>query len=265
MPAPELFDGTHGLISYGKTKTGPSSQKRQAMDAWRIAVGIHEFVIPFDDWLATQKRLGVNKMCRSAKYEVGILKGVLRCGCGSRMDIRTYCKNGKTFSYYYCAAMARQGKTACNTEYIKVECVEDAFLRQLRKIRFSPEYIRKRKAATDQYDIEALQSEITQAQKSIDNLTSALTIAMESPAAAHIIVQIEKLDARKRELENELRQARKLYFENQGLEETEKMIYENICYLLDNFDQISYVGKNELIKKIIKKCVFENGNLHIVF
>lgn len=265
LPEPELFDGRHGLISYGKTKTGLSAQRKQSMDTWRIAIGIHEPVIPFPDWLAVQKRLGINKMYRSAKYEVGILKGVLRCSCGARMDIRTYKKNGIIFSYYYCSAMARKGKSFCNTDYIRVSSVEDAFLRELRKIRFSPEHIHLRQESADQHDIDSLQAEIARVEKSIDNLTSALTLAMESPAACHIIAQIEKLDRQKKNLESELLQARRQQFENHGLEESEKMIYENICYLLDNFDQISYTGKNELIRKTIKLCVYDKGCLRIVF
>ena len=38
-----------------------------------------------------------------------------------------------------------------------------------------------------------------------------------------------------------------------------------MCYLLDNFDSIEYNAKNELIRKIVKKCILEDKNLRIIF
>lgn len=265
LPPESHFDGKHGLIAYGRTKTAETSQKRQDMTSWSISIGIHEPVLSFEDWFAVQKRMGVNKMYRSAKYEIGILKGVLRCSCGSRMDIRTYMKNGIIFSYYYCAAMARQGKEHCNSGFTRVDQVDESFLKQLRCMRLNPDNICLRKETPfPQQDTAALQTELKDIQKSLDNLTDSLMQAMESPAAAYIIAKIEKLDKQKTALENKLRQSKKKDLEEKSLEEKKKIIHENICYLLDNFENISYTGKNETIKKIVKSCVFDGKSLRII-
>lgn len=266
LPDPALFDGKKGLIGYGKTKTGKTTQKRQEKSDWAIAVGIHDPVIPAANWIAAQNRLGINKMVRSSKYECGILKGVIRCRCGARMDVRTYRKNGRIFSYYYCTDMFRQGKSRCSTDYIRIEQVEEAFLKQLRKIRFSPDGFKLRQDTDPSLqNVSALKEELKQTAAAIDNLTAALMSASDSPAAAYIVTKIEDLDKQKKALETDLRRAALRDASSRTVQETEAFIHENIRYLLDNFDSVEYAGKNELIRKIVRKCILEDGNLHIIF
>lgn len=266
LPDKSLFDGTKGLIGYGRTKTTSTSQRAIAMDNWTIAVGIHSPVIDAAEWIAAQHRLGINKILRTAKHEYGILKGVLRCRCGSRMDVRTYVKNGLTFSYYYCAKMSRQGKGSCNTNYVRVDEIEKAFLNELRFLRLNPSSIKQRSQAESILDARVLRSEIRSLEESIHNLTGALSQAMETAAAGYIIKQIADLDRKKSILESSLRKAEVQALAQKSLEETEQEIYASICYLLDNFDAISFSGKNELIRKTIKSCTLDvdTKNLRII-
>lgn len=268
LPEPSQFDGAKGLIGYGKTKTinGKTAQEKQGMANWTIAIGIHEPVIPAHEWIAAQTRLGINKKIRTAKYESGILKGVIRCSCGARMDVRTYVKNGILFSYYYCSDMHRQGPEKCSSGYVRVEKVEQAFLNQLGKIRFNPGGFRLRDTADENLlSSEALKIEIRNVQAAIYNLTANLMQALDSTASGYIIAKIEELDRQKKTLEAGLRRAELREESKRSSEEVEKQILENISYLLDNFDSISYKGKNELIRKTIKKCVFDGSSLRIVF
>lgn len=57
------------------------------------------------------------------------------------MNIRTYKKNGSLFSYYYCPKMAREGVSACDTGYTRVDDIDDRFLQELKKIKLSPDSI----------------------------------------------------------------------------------------------------------------------------
>lgn len=264
LPEQSLFDGKNGLIGYGKTKSG-STQKKQDISSWSIAIGIHEPVLSSEDWIAAQKRLGTNKQLRTAKHEVGILKGVLKCSCGSRMDVRTYYKNGTRFSYYFCDKMFRQGKEVCNSEYIRIETIEEAFINQLRKIRLSPSGLKIINKNISGRNPDTIRSSIRQTDDAIRNLTTALSKSMDSPAMNYIIQQISELDKQKKTLEFELRKTLLQEAANKSAEEEEKEIYQNICYLLDNFEEISYSGKNELIKKIIKKCVYDGDSMRITF
>lgn len=266
LPDVSLFDGTKGLIGYGKTKTDDVNQKRQRKGDWNIAIGIHEPVVSSSDWIAVQKRLGSNKMFHAAKHESGILKGVIRCRCGARMDVRTYVKNNIMFSYYYCVDMARQGRDKCNSEYVRVNVVEDALFDELMQIRFNPERLHlKNDVFSDFQNSTAVRTEIRKLDSSIERLTSALMQADGSTAAGYIIKQIEELDSRKQTLQTELRRAELKESQDKTNADAEKEILGNICYLLDNFDTISFSGKNELIRKIIKKCTFDGENLDIEF
>ncbi|GFI46200.1 DNA-invertase hin [Lachnospiraceae bacterium] len=266
LPDQSLFDGTKGLIGYGKTKTGKASQKKCDKKDWSIAIGIHGPVIPAPDWIAAQKRLGVNKMFHTPKHEIGLLKGVLKCNCGARMDVRTYVKNNIRFSYYYCIHMARMGRQYCNSEYVRIEIIDQLFIDHLQKIKLNPAILKsKRSDNIALQDADSIKSEIKKLQSSIDNLTSALTQAMGTAAAGYIISQISELDSQKKKQEEELRNILLKEAETKSAEEIEQQLYNDICCLIDNFDNIDYAGKNELIRKIVKKCLFDGESLRIIF
>ncbi len=268
LPEPDLFDGKKGLIGYGRTKTGASSQKIQDKSNWIISIGIHEPVIPATQWIAVQNRMGVNRFIHtSVKHECGILRGVIRCRCGARMDVRTYTKNGISFSYYYCSDMARQGKQKCNSGYIRIEEVEQSFLQQLRDIRLTPACIKMRELPSVVTDIKAVKSDLQTTEESIRNLTLALAQAMDTAASGYIIKEITELDKKKNSLELSIRKAEVHMQAERDAAATRKDVYNSICYLLDNFDDISYTGKNELVKKIVKTCILdtETKSLRIVF
>lgn len=265
LPDPSTFDDQKGLIGYGKTKISKTSQPRQHIASWTIGVGIHDFVISSGDWISAQKRLGINKMFRTPKYQCGILKGVIHCKCGARMDVRTYIKNETQFSYYYCINMARKGKNSCNTSYIKVSHVDDTFLSQLKNIRFNSNSLKPGKPDTFCCNPPVIKKEIHQLERSIRNLTSALAQAMDSSASAYIIQQINHLDSQKEKLNATLKKTELNLAIRKSPAETEVELYENICYLLDHFNSIEYTGKNELIRKIVKNCVLDENNLRIIF
>lgn len=267
LPDQSLFDGQSGLIGYGRTRTSADAQRTQIKSNWTISIGIHEPVIPAADWISVQKRFGVNKLIRTAKYNCGLLKGVLRCKCGARMDIRTYTKNNITFSYYYCTSMARQGKQKCNSGYIRIEGVDQSFLNQLRRLRLNPDSLKLRKDSDDLPDAKSLRSQIRTMDESIRNLTAALEQALDTSAIGYIIRKISELDKEKHSLEISLQKAELRILSAKSDAEIEAEIYQSICYLLDNFDTIDYRGKTELIRKIVKKCILdtETNDLRILF
>ena len=263
LPEKEQFDGTRGLIGYGRTKQSGKSIKT---DTWSIAIGIHKPVIPAADWIKCQERFGQNKMYRGNKYESGILKGVIRCKCGARIDVRTYVKNNSLFSYYYCSKMSRQGKTACSTGYIKVETVDNLFIQKLREIKLNPDCITLKTKST-YVNTDKIHADLKKTCDSIRNLTNALMENSESSASSYIIAQIEKLDKEKKLLEKKLSVAEKNNRDAATAAETKETVYHNICKLLDNFDDMTYNEKNELLKNTVTSCVLEEeeNELRIIF
>lgn len=263
LPDQRLFDGANGLIAYGRTS---STDKNVHNHTWTIAIGIHEPVLSGKEWTDAQARLGHNKMYRSNKYESGILKGVLRCRCGSRIDIRTYTKNGLLFSYYYCAAAIRKGHSYCNSGYARVDKIDRLFRERLHQIRIDPSLIILRQDEPQAVaDTGQMQEELSRLDQSIHNLTAALMEHSASSAASYIIAQIEQLDAQKRQLEYNLQLAELSRQQAENAARNRETVYQQICTLLENFDDLSYLQKNEFIKKMVKTCTLDGETLDIMF
>lgn len=263
LPDQRLFDGSNGLIAYGRTS---SVDKNVHNHTWTIAIGIHEPVMSGKDWVAAQGRLGQNKMFRSNKYEIGILKGVVRCRCGSRIDIRTYAKNNILFSYYYCAAAARKGRAYCDAGYVRVDKIDELFLERLRQIRIDPSIITLRQNAQPAVaDTGQMREGLNRLNQSIQNLTNALMEHSASSASTYIITQIEQLDAEKKQLEYNLQLAEISRREAESTARNREAVYGQICLLLENLEDLSYRQKNELIKKMVKTCTLDGDTLEITF
>lgn len=265
LPPPSLFDGAHGLMSYGKHTTEKDKRLVQSKDSWTISIGIHEPVVSASDWINAQKRLGVNKTFRKGKHSVGILKGVLTCKCGAKMTARTYVKNNIRFSYYFCDKRVRQGREYCESDYVRVDMIDELFLKQLQKIRISPDHIQLQDYSDEESNISAIQKELEIVTASINNLAKSLRENISSPAAKYIVNQMEEVDAQKTALEAALRRAEQIEQNKKNAANTIQTVYNNVCYLVDNFDKLSYEEKNELIRKTVKTCRLDGNELSIIF
>lgn len=261
----ELFDGAHGCIRYGRTRNGKERQTTQTPDCWTVAVGLHDYVVSSSDFIAAQKRLGINKTFRKGKYPVGILKGVLTCRCGAKMTARTYVKNGIRFSYYYCDKRVRQGKEYCCSQYVRVDMIDELFLNELKKIKINPDFIRLQIMDTDDADIGSLQVELNAIETQLGNLAKALAENSSSSAAKYIIARMEDLDKQKASLKTSIAKAELLTESKKMAASSRQQVYENICYLVDNLDKLSYSEKNELVRKTVKSCSLQEKNLNIIF
>ena len=263
LPDERCFDGTKGLIAYGRTK-GTAQKRILTSENWIISIGIHDWVFSSDDFIAIQKRIGQNKQIRKQKHEVGILKGVLRCKCGRLMHNRVYIKNGKMFAYYYCQERDRKGLQYCDAEFVKIDVIDDMFFDKLREIRLNPEYVYLA-TSNGTADTDGLKKEIRAVERSLENLATQLQENISSTASKYIISQMETLDRKLDSLNRELHSEEVRKANEKTEEEERKEVFNNICFLLDNLDMLSYKEQNELVRKIVKRCVLDGKNLSISF
>ena len=259
-----MFDGTKGLIGYGRTQ-GTENKKKLGMEDWVIAVGIHDYVIPANDWIAVQERMGQNKQVRTLKYEVGILRGVLRCRCGRTMQNRVYIKNNRMFAYYFCPDRDRKGICYCNADFVKIETIDTLFMDKLMSMRIDEDFIKPQHNQHSLADVGVLKKEIHSTEAALENLTHQLQENLASTAAKYIVQQMEHLDKKLSALNNQLQYEELRNNKEKSEVEERKEISKNICFLLDNFDDMSYKEKNELIRRTVKKCVLDGTNLEISF
>lgn len=265
MASKELFDGMHGCIRYGRTKAGREKMLTQPYSNWTIAVGTHDYAVTSSDYIAAQKRLGINKSFRTGKHSVGILKGVLTCKCGAKMTARTYIKNGIRFSYYFCDKRVRQGREYCDSEYVRVNMIDELFMNQLKKIKINPDFIKPQITETEDADIDTLNTELDSVIAQIGNLAKALSENSSSSAAKYIIAQMEELDRQQAALRSAIEQAELMEERKKTAADNMQTVYKNVCFLVDNFDHLSYSEKNELIRKTVRSCILNGKNLDIIF
>lgn len=256
--AEQLFDGSRGLIGYGR--------KKNASSPYTIALGIHDWVISGEDWVQAQRRMGVNKYLRASKYDFGILKGVLRCRNGHRTVIKAYNQGDRQYRFYFCAVRERQGRAYCDTHHIQMDRVDDLFIRKLKELKLDKSRITLQDFPdAPVFDEKAALKRRDAIRSRIGNLTAVLGEAEGQASAKYILEQINQLDQELRELEAAIQDGRRQAGLAKKRDNTLDYVYNQICYLLDNFEILEYKEKNELIRKIVKECVFDNGKLKIVF
>lgn len=266
------FDGQHGVMIYGRTSETTGTHKANSPEEWTVCVGLHEPIIDSTTWLSVQKRFGINKIDKTRKHKIGILKGVLRCGkCGCLM--RTKYKYDKEYnidySSYFCKTREKYGVSKCNMRFTDISLLDDQVLTILKEISIDKSYIYKYMKCDSMNNVKSSKQEVKKIicslETKIDNLTTALQDSSASSAAKYIVKEIERLD---RELLSHKAELRELEFrdaEKKDFESSVNETYLQVCGLVKRFDSLSYDEKNELIKHLIKECYWDGETLRISF
>lgn len=215
-----------------------------------------------------QARFAQNKFDKTMKYDVPLLKGVLRCSCGSIMCVARKKKKEGVSSWYYCLKRMRQGKEVCDSHHIKCELLDQKVLELLQSIKRDPGVIQKFAEQNTEVlsgpDPKVLASKINTCQTRIDRLVSSLSLAADSSAQKYILAELERLDleiqALRREHNLALAVERKRSLQQQ---DTLSKVSE-INRLVSDLDSFSAAEKNAIVKDVIKKCVWDGESLSIM-
>ena len=74
----DKWDGTHGVMMYGRSSIKSGKHVVQPPEKWIICLGYHKPFISAEKWLSVQKRFQQNTFDKAMKYEIPLLKGILR-------------------------------------------------------------------------------------------------------------------------------------------------------------------------------------------
>ena len=140
----DKFDGTRAIMSYGRTAGG--KQKKHISnppEKWVISVGLHAPLWTSEKYIAIQERFGNNKIDKTRKHKIGILKGVVKCKCGYTMRVqhkvdKTY---NKTYDNYFCNLRNRRGVAFCDMPFTPVETMDNAVIEILKQIKLDKSMI----------------------------------------------------------------------------------------------------------------------------
>lgn len=263
----ELWDGKHGIIIYGRTSERSNKHVKNPPEKWIVCVGKHEPFMASEKWLRVQRQFTHNIFDKTMKYDVPLLKGVLRCGCGCLMSVSRKKKLQGVSSWYYCSKRTKQGKEYCPQGHIKIDVLDGKVLELFKQIEGSPSSIRKY-VKTEKKDVsrhKTILSQIGGTENKIQTLTNNLSTNNNSTASKYIIAEIEKLDASLSSLRKELVKADAAKRKYKNTEQLVKEKTDQITHLMKHIDTIPPEEQNEIAKTVLKRCVWENNELFIEF
>lgn len=255
----EKWDGTHGVMVYGRTCQKNKNQRKQPPEKWIVCAGYHKPFIPARQWLAVQECFKKNTFNKATKYDVPLLKGVVRCKCGCLMAVSRKKLKSCILSHYYCRKRNQQGIEACDMPFIKCDILDNKALDIFKKIEADPEaiieYTSTEKPKDNTKILQSLETQVAHIQTKIEHLTEILCDAEGSSAARYIIAQIEKedlnLSAARREIE--ITKAALRHEKNTTRDVKERA--SQVASLIHGLDGFSASEKNA----IVQECIW-NGN-----
>ena len=264
----ESWDGTHGVMVYGRSSEKNRKHVLQSPDKWIVCIGYHKPFISAEKWLAAQERFKKNTFDKAMKYDVPLLKGVVRCAkCGCKMAVaRKKLKSG-ILSHYYCRKRNQQGIEACDMGFIKCTVLDNKVLDAFRKIEADPETIRQYLGDEPVQDngkkIKELESRAGRIRAKIERLAESISDAEESTAAKYIIAQIEKEDLNLSAVSRELEILKAETRRQQGRHQSAEQRIQEIANLVGNLDGLSSSEQNMLAKDIIQECTWDGDTFFL--
>lgn len=264
----EVWDGTHGVMIYGRTTERNKKHELNAPNKWRVCLGQHKPIMDASKWLKIQNQFTHNIFSKIMRYEIPLLKGILRCSCGRLMSLsRKQRTRGGVSTWYCCPRRVRYGKEVCNMSQIKAEFLDNKAIDIFTQIRHDPKVINSYIQTTPHSNFstkkKSIEKQMLTCQTKITNLTSALS--EDTTAIKYIVKEIERYDKELSKLTHNLTalQAEELYAA-EAAENLEKKV-QSISNLIDNFDSFTPDERNAIAKDCILKCVWDGDTLFITF
>lgn len=263
----ERWDGKHGVMTYGRHSTSSKKVSTQPKEEWTVCIGMHEPIIPADIWLAAQERLQSNTFNKKQKYDMPLLKGILRCAkCGCLMKVnRKKSKNG-VLSAYSCTSRATYGPERCDMSQISCRKLDEKAMGIFRKISADPDsilqYVQEPVHETEA-EWRDFDSEAAPYKAKIARLTAFLSEVEESSAAKHIVAQIEELDANIEALKREaaLQEVEKRRTVNVRKSAEEKAA--EVQRLVSGMSGFTTEERNEIIRGVAREITWDGETLFL--
>ena len=263
----ESWDGSHGVMVYGRTAQPKSGKhQKQPPEKWVVCVGIHQPFLSADKWLSAQSRLSGNKFDKTAKYDIPLLKGVLRCKCGVLMAVSRKKRLNGVSSWYFCPRRSRQGADTCDMRQIKIEILDNKVLDIFGEIAADPSQIKKYAASATPIapaDINAISAQIRQVEDKIGRLAASLALAENSTASKYIVAEMERLDLNLQALNREKGAAAAEIRKHKAAVRDSEAAAAEIARLIHGLETFTAAERNEIVRSVVKECIWDGVELKI--
>ncbi len=264
----EMWDGTHGVMVYGRSTEKTKKHTLQTCDKWIVCIGLHKPFIPAAKWLAAQERFQQNTFDKTMKYDVPLLKGVLRCAyCGRKMAVSRKKLKSSILSHYYCTKRMREGAEACSARWTKCTLLDNEVMDTFRKIEANPEtikqYLGDEPVQDNGKNIKELEHRANRIRTKIDRLAESIAGMEESTAAKYIIAKIEKEDLNLAAINRELELAKMDRNRQQSRKKTMEQRVQEIAKLVRGLDGLSSFERNEIVRDVVQECTWDGDTLNL--
>lgn len=270
----------NGILRYGKKTTEENNIDKNAdtnviENTCIAAIAKHKGIIEANDWLRVQEILKINteKAPSIGKSKTALLTGLLRCSCGSNMQMRygTKRKDGTKGYYYVCNMKINSGGTRCNSKNINGPLFEEKLLEYLNEYskneltQFLEKVINDSKSILPKNNIASIENDIINTNKSIDNLMNNLKETKSKKTVQRIMSEIEKLENEIEELEK--KKDNLLNDQSQIILSQSEIL--NTISLLNNFittyNNISFEEKKKYLNELIDSIIYSDNKIHIKY
>ena len=265
----ELWDGKHGVMVYGRSTERNHKHELNPPEKWRVCIGQHDAFLDDETWLRTQEKFRKNLFDKKMKYDTPLLKGILRCKCGTLMAVSRKKKNVGISSYYHCVKRMRQGTEYCDMSQINTNLLDNKVLDIFREIEIDNSMINKYASSAKKVDYtmkkKLISKRIHQESEKIHNLAGTLSEYKKSSAAKYIIEEINEHDVILNQLNRDLLD---IQIAERTQEKEQGTLAEKIIMISDfmrNVNILTAEEKNALAKKCIKGCTWDGTKLFITF
>lgn len=249
---------------------------RYAKDEENIAaIASHKGIIPADKWLEVQRIIkeNANKAPAKGKSKTALLTGLLKCSCGSGMQVRygRPRKDGTRPHYYLCTMKTNSGGTRCDSKNINGTLLEEKLINYLKSyntdnlIKNLNDTFNESKKIEDGLNINSIENEINKHQASIKKLLDRLKIVDDNDVAGIILEEIKgiknsikDLEIKKESLLND--QSELVLAQSDILN-----IMSDLNSFNDLYDKLSHEDKKSALNKLLESIIYDNGVLHINF
>ena len=265
----ELWDGKHGVMVSGRSTERNHKHELNPPEKWRICIGKHDAFIDDETWLKTQEKFQKNIFDKKMKYDTPLLKGIVRCKCGTLMSIARKKKTNGVSSYYYCVKRTRQGSDYCDMSQINIDTLDGKVMGIFKEIEVDNSIINKYASTAKKINYTVKKKSITkriqQENEKIHNLAGTLSEYRNSPAAKYIIEEINEHDAILTQLNRDLLEIQLSERRQEKEQGTLSDKIDMISEFVHNINILTAEEKNALAKKCIKSCTWDGKKLFITF
>ena len=255
-----------GVLTYCK-RTNDKTRNNPKL----AATSKHDSVIPAEKWIKVQELIARNRPNKPNRgnSNVALLSGVLRCKCGSVMNVvkARQLKDGTRPYYYACSMKIDSGNTICNMKNLNGAIVDKRIVEEVvgydssKVIQELDKILKNDYCINNNVEIDEINNSIQQLKNKKGNMFLQLQ-TLDSDLDKEMILEyqqiIRDINFQIKELEESLNSAIQKNATIINEEIDVKAIRDKISNFQNTFDILNHEDKKKILRKIFQEIVWDS-------